>query len=228
MNCIFKKLTKPATLHRRPHQIEEEEKLDRSTSFGVQFIIVLSINISHPYPLNLLVPLLPQHAPKILYWVRMPDSVDRRENYHQRLSETWFNSAAYIQKAGFAGSQKPQMILNFPQTDCLRTRKLSIWQCVLEVKVKRHLWKPKCNEKSCRKSSINTCVCQVHSDKMLLKDSCPFFCKKSLNLNDLRTCVANFCRDDLRTFPAHFFGLKRRIRKLFRLLDVCALQDLFS
>ena len=33
---------------------------------------------------------------------------------------------AYIQKAGFAGSQKPQITLNFPQKDCLKTRKLSI------------------------------------------------------------------------------------------------------
>ena len=32
----------------------------------------------------------------------------------------------YIQKAGFAGSQKPQINLNFPQKDCLRTQKLSI------------------------------------------------------------------------------------------------------
>merc|ERR1711989_216555 len=46
------------------------------------------------------------------------------------------NCHPYIQEAGFAGSQKPQVILNFPQKDCLRTRKLSIPQCVLEVKVK--------------------------------------------------------------------------------------------
>ena len=43
----------------------------------------------------------------------------------------------YILKTGFAGSQKPQKNWNFPQKDCLRTRKLSIFQCVLEIKVKR-------------------------------------------------------------------------------------------
>ena len=30
---------------------------------------------------------------------------------------------AHILKAGFNGSQKPQIVLNFPQKDCLRTRK---------------------------------------------------------------------------------------------------------
>ena len=44
--------------------------------------------------------------------------------------------SAYILKAGFAGFQKPQNILNFPQTDLLRTQKLSILQCVLEIKTK--------------------------------------------------------------------------------------------
>ena len=43
---------------------------------------------------------------------------------------------AYILKTGFAGFQNPQTIWNFPQKDCLRTRKLSILQCVLELKSK--------------------------------------------------------------------------------------------
>ena len=43
-------------------------------------------------------------------------------------------SWTYILKTGFAGSQKPQKNLNFPQKDCLRTRKLSILQCVLRSK----------------------------------------------------------------------------------------------
>ena len=47
------------------------------------------------------------------------------------------NNKSYILKTGFAGSQKPQKNLNFLQKDCLRTRKLSIFQCVLEIKVKR-------------------------------------------------------------------------------------------
>ena len=37
---------------------------------------------------------------------------------------------AYILKAGFAGFQNPQTIWNFPQKDCLRTRKISILQYV--------------------------------------------------------------------------------------------------
>ena len=32
---------------------------------------------------------------------------------------------AYILKVGFAGYKNPQMILNFPQKDCLRMRKVS-------------------------------------------------------------------------------------------------------
>ena len=35
-------------------------------------------------------------------------------------------NCAYILKAGFAGFQNPQTIWNFPQKDCLRTRKLSV------------------------------------------------------------------------------------------------------
>ena len=34
---------------------------------------------------------------------------------------------AYILKVGYAGYKNPQMILNFPQRDCLRPRKLSAW-----------------------------------------------------------------------------------------------------
>ena len=37
-------------------------------------------------------------------------------------------SEAYILKTGFAGFQNPQTIWNFPQKDCLRTRKISILQ----------------------------------------------------------------------------------------------------
>ena len=48
-----------------------------------------------------------------------------------------------------------------------------------------------------------------------------FFCQRPLNLIDLRTFVAKFCREDLRTFSADFFGLKNGIRKLFCFLDVC-------
>ena len=44
---------------------------------------------------------------------------------------------SYILKAGFAGSQKPQKNQNFPQKDCLKTRKLLILRCVIEIKVKR-------------------------------------------------------------------------------------------
>ena len=61
-----------------------------------------------------------------------------------------------------------------------------------------------------RKCSIKTCVCQVHSDKMLLNDSCSLFCQKSFNLNDLRTCVTTFCRQDLRTFFHRFVWPEKR------------------
>ena len=66
-------------------------------------------------------------------------------------------------------------------------------------------------------------VCEDHSDKMLLKEVCPFLLQKSWNLNDFksRTFVATFCHEDLYTFSAEFFGLKIRICKLFRFLDVC-------
>ena len=56
---------------------------------------------------------------------------------------------------------------------------------------------------------------------MHLKDICPLFVQKLLNLNDLRIFFARFCREDLRTFSADFFGLKNEIRKLVCFLDVC-------
>ena len=55
---------------------------------------------------------------------------------------------------------------------------------------------------------------------VLLEDVYSLFCQRSLNLIDLRTFVAKFCREDLRTFSADFFGLKNGIRKLFCFLDV--------
>ena len=51
-----------------------------------------------------------------------------------------------------------------------------------------------------------------------------FFCQRPLNLIDLRTFVAKFCREDLRTFSADFFGLKNGIRRLLCFLDVCQLE----
>ena len=36
----------------------------------------------------------------------------------------------YIQKGGSRGSRNPQTILNFPQKDCLRTRKVSRLHCL--------------------------------------------------------------------------------------------------
>ena len=60
--------------------------------------------------------------------------------------------SAYILKAGF---QNPQTIWNFPQKDCLRTRKILQFCNMLEIKVKRHLWRPKCVEKSCITCSHN-------------------------------------------------------------------------
>ena len=40
------------------------------------------------------------------------------------------------------------------------------------------------------------------------------------NFDALRTFVTKICRCDLRTFPAIFFGLKSRIRKVYRFLGV--------
>ena len=37
---------------------------------------------------------------------------------------------AYILKGGSRGSRNPQTILNFPQKDCLRTRKVSRLHCL--------------------------------------------------------------------------------------------------
>ena len=53
--------------------------------------------------------------------------------YGKYMGTVW----AYILKIGFAGSQEPQKNLNILQKDCLRMRKLSILQCVLEIQVKR-------------------------------------------------------------------------------------------
>ena len=49
--------------------------------------------------------------------------------------------------------------------------------------------------------------------------SCPN-CKELLNFDDLRTFVAKFFRENLRTFSADFFGLKTKIRRHFYFLDV--------
>ena len=61
---------------------------------------------------------------------------------------------------------------------------------------------------------------------MLLKDICPSFscpsCKKLLNFFDLRTFVAKFCRDNLRTFSADFFrSEKQNLQTFIFFLDVC-------
>ena len=66
---------------------------------------------------------------------------------------------------------------------------------------------------------------------MLLKDICPSFscpsCKKWLNILDLRTFVAKFCRKNLRIFSADFFDLKSKIRRHFYFLDVCLSSTVF-
>ena len=49
--------------------------------------------------------------------------------------------------------------------------------------------------------------------------SCPS-CNKRLNFYDLPTFVAKFCRENLRTFSADFFGLKSEVRRHFYFLDV--------
>ena len=49
-----------------------------------------------------------------------------------------------------------------------------------------------------------------------------------LNFYDLRTFDAKFCRENLRTFSADYFGLKSKIRRHFYFLDVCTIHGLFS
>ena len=49
---------------------------------------------------------------------------------------------------------------------------------------------------------------------------CPCFLKTLLNFYNLRTSVAKFCRENLRTFSADFFGLKSEVRRHFYFLDV--------
>ena len=46
--------------------------------------------------------------------------------WHFTEQHNFTRSNPYILKAGFAGFQNPHTIWNFPQKDCLRTRKLSI------------------------------------------------------------------------------------------------------
>ena len=47
-----------------------------------------------------------------------------------------------------------------------------------------------------------------------------FFVRKILNIYDLRTFDAKFCRENLRTFLADYFGLKSKIRRHFYFLDI--------
>ena len=48
----------------------------------------------------------------------------------------------------------------------------------------------------------------------------PFVCKQLLNFYDIHTFVAKFCRENLRTFSADFFGLKSEVHRHFHFLDV--------
>ena len=69
---------------------------------------------------------------------------------------------AYILKVGYAGYKNPQMILNFPQRDCLRTRKLSRLHCL------QSYWRssPLFMFSHCNKLSIKTLKHTIFSTKM--------------------------------------------------------------
>ena len=117
------------------------------------------------------------------------------------LPSSWFSGlfpvqsctiCTYILKAGFAGFQKPQKILNFLQKDYLRTRKLSILQCVLEIKPKL----------------LPTFLPKITNYHRLL----PIITK----IIDLRTYVGKFYCRDLRTFSADLLRLKIRLRRFLR------------
>ena len=69
---------------------------------------------------------------------------------------------AYILKVGFAEYKNPQMILNFPQRDCLRTRKVSRLHCL-----QSYWWLfPLFMFSHCNKLSIKTLKHTILSTKM--------------------------------------------------------------
>ena len=111
----------------------------------------------------------------------------------------YYSVWAYILKGGARGARTPQTILNFPQKDCLRTRKVSRLHCL------QSYWRsfPLFMFSHWNKLSIKTLKQYIlNKNSTLTPNSCDFY--------DLRTFVAKFCRCDLRTFSAEFWRLKRQ------------------
>ena len=107
---------------------------------------------------------------------------------------------AYIQKGGSRGSRTPQTILNFPQKDCLRTRKVSRLHCLQSYWRSFSLFM----SSPWNKLSIKTLKHYIlNKNATLTPNSCDFY--------DLRNFVAKFCCQNVRTFSADFFGLKNWI-----------------
>ena len=122
---------------------------------------------------------------------------------------------AYIQKGGSRGSRNPQTILNFPQKDCLRTRKLSRLHCLQSYWRSFSLFM----SSPWNKLSIKTLKHYIlNKNATLTPNSCDFY--------DLRTFVGKFCRRDLRTFSAEFWRLKRRNPQTESLLECMVLRAL--
>ena len=69
-------------------------------------------------------------------WTAYFNIINFVHRFFARFHLVWHRDTPYIQKGGFRGLRNPKTILNFPQKDYLRTRKLSILQCVLEIKPK--------------------------------------------------------------------------------------------
>ena len=116
-------------------------------------------------------------------------------------------------KRWFSWLQNSADNLNFPQKDCLRTRKeVSRLHCLQSYWRSFSLFM----SSPWNKLSIKTLKHYIlNKNATLTPNSCDFY--------DLRTFVGKFCRRDLRTFSAEFWRLKRRNPQTESLLE-CMIQ----
>ena len=116
------------------------------------------------------------------------------------------NVQPYILKGRARGARTPQTILNFPQKDCLRMRKVSrLLHCL------QSYWR-----------SLPQFMFS-HWNKLSIKSWTQYFLNKNATLTpnscdcyDLRTFVAKFCRRIYALFPQNFGDWKGGIRRLSR------------
>ena len=110
----------------------------------------------------------------------------------------------YILKAGVAGVQTSQTIWNFPQKDCLRTRKLSIW-----VPKNNRFWNlSQIKVKFCRKASNLTCSCFQIFWNFVFKSYI-------FRIWFIYTLFFKFCCRDLRVFSLIFFDCKAKFADFY-------------